>query len=40
MSDKPEFCVTTVWQARAWREDGSWNHAVLVVPLDETPTGK
>ena len=27
MLDNPVFGVTTVWQASAWREDGSWNHA-------------
>jgi hypothetical protein len=39
MLDNPVFGVTTVWQASAWRADGSWNHAVLVLPLDETPIG-
>jgi hypothetical protein len=29
----------TVWQASAWREEGSWNHTVLVFPLEETPMG-
>jgi hypothetical protein len=28
-----------VWHAMARLVDGSWNQAVLLVPLDETPTG-
>src|SRR5215216_3206091 len=31
--------VSTVWHASVRREDGSWNHTVLVLPLDETPIG-
>jgi hypothetical protein len=31
--------VASVWQASAWRDEGSWNQAVLEFPLDDTPIG-
>jgi len=39
MLDRPPPGEAIVWQASAWRENGSWNQTVLVVPLDETPIG-
>lgn len=38
MPDRLEPCET-VWQARVWRDEGSWNQTVLVVPLAATPMG-
>lgn len=35
----PELSAATVWQAIVWRDDGSWNQTVLVLPLEDTPIG-
>jgi len=36
---KPLAGAFTVWQAMARPVDGSWNHAVLVLPLLDAPMG-
>ncbi len=35
----PEPCAATVWHASACLDDGSWNQAVLELPLEDTPMG-
>jgi hypothetical protein len=39
MAVMPEPGLATVWHAKACRDDGSWNHTVLALPLDEVPIG-
>ncbi|KQP22545.1 hypothetical protein ASF43_01060 [Pseudorhodoferax sp. Leaf267] len=38
MPEGPPAPPAVVWQAMARPVEGSWNQAVLVVPLAETPT--